>query len=235
MKNIVFAIAACVTMIAGATQYSKLAIITAAKQRGIWPQMSAFIEQSGFRDEWLACQYLSDDYPQYAAITNGLAAAGVPSETIRAIISSAEDTSVPDAVFRRMYDREMKTPQGRLKWHGAVVTNIVDTANLKRVQVFEDGYTWTDNFKSVEAMGIEEQISAAEREARRKAAAEQAAKLKAERKAARIAELETNMDELAAKLAKQRDYPFELAKMLLQNELSKLQSTNTVNAVITPQ
>ena len=97
----------------------------------------------GFKDEWLACQYLSDDYPQYAAITNGLISAGVPTETFQAIIRAAEDTAVPDDVFRRMYDREMKTSKGRVKWHGPVVTNIIDTANLKRIQVFEYGYTWT--------------------------------------------------------------------------------------------
>lgn len=228
MKQIIFAVVLAVAGFANATQYSKLAIITAAKQYGIWPQMSAWIEQSGFKDEWLACQYLSDDYPQYAAITNGLISAGVPTETFQAIIRAAEDTAVPDDVFRRMYDREMKTSKGRVKWHGPVVTNIIDTANLKRIQVFEDGYTWTEAFKPVTNTSAGDRIAAAEREKARQEA-------EAKRKAARIAELETNMDALAEKLAKEKDYPFELAKMLLQNELSKLRPVETVNATITPQ
>ena len=69
---------------ASAAHYSKLGIITASKQLGRWPALKAWIAEAGYSDEWDAASFLSDDYPQFAAITNSICATGIASsEAIR--------------------------------------------------------------------------------------------------------------------------------------------------------
>ena len=72
MKNITLAALLLMSAAASAAQYSKLGIITAAKQAGRWPALKAWIAASGYEDEWSACSFLSDDYPAFAAITNSV-------------------------------------------------------------------------------------------------------------------------------------------------------------------
>ena len=59
-KTIVFAL--CVSaLVAGATQYSKLALITAAKQAGRWDALKAWIAWSSLQDGLQNWGYLPDD------------------------------------------------------------------------------------------------------------------------------------------------------------------------------
>ena len=234
-KTIVFAL--CVSaLVAGATQYSKLALITAAKQAGRWDALKAWIASAGLQDEFQNCVYLSDEYPQFAAITNAIVSSGAAtSQEVAAILSASQDPAVADALLRRVYDKDMGSPDGRVKWHGAVTNTVFDTNALVKVQYHADGYVHRQSFHSAAAMGIGERISAAEMknrlEAQKKAAAEAAAK----RKADRIALLQTNLTAEVSALMKRRKWPEDLATLYLKNEFNKLKGTVTVEGTITPQ
>ena len=234
-KTIVFAL--CVSaLVAGATQYSKLALITAAKQAGRWDALKAWIASAGLQDEFQNCVYLSDEYPQFAAITNAIvSSSAATSQEVAAILSASKDPAVEDALLRRVYDKDMGSPNGRVKWHGAVTNTVFDTNALVKVQYHADGYVHRQSFHSAAAMGIGERISAAEMknrlEAQKKAAAEAAAK----RKADRIALLQTNLTAEVSALMKRRKWPEDLATLYLKNELNKLKGTVTVEGTITPQ
>ena len=234
-KTIIFAL--CVsTLVAGATQYSKLALITAAKQAGRWDALKAWIASAGLQDEFQNCVYLSDEYPQFAAITNAIVSSGAAtSQEVAAILSASKDPAVADALLRRVYDKDMGSPDGRVKWHGAVTNTVFDTNALVKVQYHADGYVHRQSFHSAAAMGIGERISAAEMknriEAQKKAAAEAAAK----RKADRIALLQTNLTAEVSALMKRRKWPEDLATLYLKNELNQLMGTVIVEGTITPQ
>lgn len=133
-------------------QYSKLGIITAAKQAGKWPALKAWIAASGYEDEWAACSFLSDSYPEFAAITNAIVAAGTAtSGEIAAILSAAEDKA-PDALLSVVYNREVQTASGRVKWHGKRMGQYVIDAGEDQsslVELYEDGFVWTNAAKRV--------------------------------------------------------------------------------------
>ena len=135
-----------------AAQYSKLGIITAAKQAGKWPALKAWIAASGYEDEWAACSFLSDDYPAFAAITNSICAAGTASsEEVAAILSAAQDKA-PDALLSVVYNREVQTASGRTKWHGKRMGQYVIGAGEDQtslVELYEDGFVWTNAAKRV--------------------------------------------------------------------------------------
>ena len=234
-KTIVFAL--CVSaLVAGATQYSKLTLITAAKQAGRWDALKAWIASADLQDEFQNCVYLSDEYPQFAAITNAIVSSGAAtSQEVAAILSASKDPAVADALLRRVYDKDMGSPDGRVKWHGAVTNTVFDTNALVKVQYHADGYVHRQSFHSAAAMGIGERISAAEMknrlEAQKKAAAEAAAK----READRIALLQTNLTAEVSALMKRRKWPEDLATLYLKNELNQLMGTVTVEGPITPQ
>ena len=237
MKKFMFVVSVCLAaMLAEATQYSKLALITAAKQAGRWDALKAWIASAGLQDEFQNCVYLSDEYPQFAAITNAIVLSGAAtSQEVAAILSASQDPAVADALLRRVYDKDMGSPNGRVKWHGAVTNTVFDTNALVKVQYHADGYVHRQSFRSAAAMGIGERISAAEMknriEAQKKAAAEAAAK----RKADRIALLQTNLTAEVSALMKQRKWPEDLATLYLKNELNELKGTVTVEVTITPQ
>ena len=213
MKKSMFVVSVCLAaMLAEATQYSKLSLITAAKQAGRWDALKAWIASAGLQDEFQNCVYLSDEYPQFDAITNAIVSSGAAtSQEVAAILSASKDTAVADALLRRVYDKDMGSLNGRVKWHGAVTNTVFDTNALVKVQYHADGYVHRQSFHSAAAMGIGERISAAEMknriEAQKKAAAEAAAK----RKADRIALLQTNLTAEVSALMKQRKWPEELA------------------------
>ena len=148
MKKFIIIIAATLScaapFMARATQYSRLGIITAAKQIGKWAQLKAWIQASGYEDEWLVCSYLADDFPQFAAITNAIASAGVATpDEIAAILAASRDPALPDDLQQRHYDRAMLTESGRRDWHGKSTTWI-DTNACIRVWRYEDGFEWTE-------------------------------------------------------------------------------------------
>ena len=182
---IILAVFTCVAPLAArSTQFSRLGIITAAKQLGKWPQLKAWIAASGYEDEWLVCSYLSDDFPQFAAITNAIAAAGIATpDEIAAILAASEDPALPDDLQQRHYDRAMLTQSGRRDWHGSSTTWI-DTNACIRVWHYEDGYEWTEPWTRPKS-DIEKAIERAEREV---ANAERAAQGKPASVAERIRE-----------------------------------------------
>ena len=149
---------------ASAAHYSKLGIITAAKQLGRWPALKAWIAEAGYSDEWDAASFLSDDYPQFAAITNSICAAGIASsEEVAAILSASIDTA-PDALLVALYDREIKTEAGRVKWHGKRTAYREDTNTLTVVTTYADGWQYSQPFTAVKPQSLEARLAAAARQ-----------------------------------------------------------------------
>lgn len=133
---------------AQAAQYSKLGIVTAAKTMGKWPQLKSWIAQADLQEEWDAAQYLSDDYLEFAAITNAICTSGIATaEEIATILLAARDTSVQDAMLLRVYNNDIKSTAGRIKWHGKVVSTSVDLESLTKTTVHEDGTVFVDEAK----------------------------------------------------------------------------------------
>ena len=149
---------------ASAAHYSKLGIITASKQLGRWPALKAWIAEAGYSDEWDAASFLSDDYPQFAAITNSICAAGIASsEEVAAILSASIDTA-PDALLVALYDREIKTEAGRVKWHGKRTAYREDTNTLTVVTTYADGWQYSQPFTVVKPQSLEARLAAAARQ-----------------------------------------------------------------------
>ena len=148
---------------ASAAHYSKLGIITASKQLGRWPALKAWIAEAGYSDEWDAASFLSDDYPQFAAITNSICATGIASsEEVAAILSASIDTA-PDALLVALYDREIKTEAGRVKWHGKRTAYREDTNTLTVVTTYADGWQYSQPFTVVKPQSLEARLAAAAR------------------------------------------------------------------------
>ena len=138
---------ASVSIAATATQYSKLSIITEAKALGKWAPLKEWIQQSGYYDEWLVCQYLSDDHPAIPALTNAIVTSGVmTAHELGTIMAKSKDTAVPDSVLIGRYSRDVKREDGRIAWHGKRVSWREDTNTLTTVSVYADGTTFTDPF-----------------------------------------------------------------------------------------
>lgn len=129
----------------------------------------------------------------------------------------------------------MGSPNGRVKWHGAVTNTVFDTNALVKVQYHADGYVHRQSFLSAAAMGIGERISAAEMKNRLEAQKKAAAAARAKRKADRISLLQTNLTEEVSKLMKSRKWPEDLATLYLKNELNTLIGDKFVDAEIRPQ
>ena len=229
--------ACCLSLIplnAAAIQYSKLSIVLAAKQIGKWQQMKSFIESNGLTDEWQSCQYISDDFPQYPAMTNAIVQAGLmSSQEIVALLAVAQDTALPDNLLKSAYTRNMSNESGRVFWHGKVTNTQIDTNRLVTVYTYEDGYVHEMKFDVAVPPSLRAQLTAADRKAKSdalkaKKKAEEAARIQA-----RIDLLTTNMSaEVSALMAKKR-WPEELARVYLQTELNKLQ-TNDVSMTFGP-
>lgn len=133
---------------ASAVQYSKLAIVTTAKQAGKWELVKSWIEHEGLTDEWQAAAYFSDDYPLFADITNRVVSSGVATKAeVDAFLAAARDNS-PDALVANAYAKDMKTEKGRARWHGgrpsyAYSTNKTERA-IYRIETYPDGYTFSE-------------------------------------------------------------------------------------------
>ena len=73
-------------------QYSKLKLINAAKAAGKWDDVKAAIQAMNLEDEWLACQFITSDYPAYVAATNTVITRGIASEAeVKAFMRQAKD------------------------------------------------------------------------------------------------------------------------------------------------
>lgn len=145
-KSLLIHVLCFVVLSASATQYSCLSIITESKAIGKWSALKAWISAADLEDEWGKCQYVSDDYPQFSEITNALVASGIVDlEEVMSILSKSADTAVPDNALRRIYENDNKTHSGRKKWHGMMVSQIIDTNKWIRITRYEDGTVFTDS------------------------------------------------------------------------------------------
>ena len=221
---------------AEATQYSKLALITAAKQYGKWDAIKAFIARSGYEEEWAACSYLSDAYPQFAAITNAVVSAGLgTAEEVNALLAASVDTALPDSLVVPMYHREMSNEAGRVRWHGKVARTHFDTNALVKTTWYADGWEFREPFTAKAVPSIQSQLSAAERKAlEEKRKADEAAR-KEKIRQDRIALLTTNLTAETSALMTRKRWPEELARLYLLQELNELRGTVEVAPTITPQ
>lgn len=221
---------------ASATQYSCLSIITSTKKIGKWDALKAWIASAGLKDEWDKCNYVSDTYPQYVAVTNALVQGGVltPDE-ISHVLTESIDPAIPDELIHRVYSHDMSNHMGRVRWHGNVARTHFDTNALVKTTWYADGWEFRERFDQKRVPSVRQQLTAAERKAQadRLKAAFEAKKEKARQ--CRINELTTNMTANVEALMQRRRWPEELARLYLQTELNKLIGTNTVDAVIGPK
>lgn len=134
-----------------------------------------------------------------------------------------------------LYSNDMKTVEGRKRWHGSVVETLIDTNALEKVQVHEDGYRHAEKFHNTSPSSIGEKISAAEQKAKMEELRKRRAEAAAKRKADRIAALQTNLVWETQQLMKQKQWPEELARLYLQTELNKLLGAVELNVTVKPQ
>lgn len=238
------AIILCAALVAAATasaatHYSKLAIVTTAKQAGKWDAVKAWIEQAGLTDEWQAATYFSDDYPLFAQATNQVVASGVATQAeVDAFLAAARDNS-PDALIANAYAADMHTQIGRAKWHGGAPTYTYMTNMAERavylIETYPDGFEHRERGR-IAVLTPEEQASRA------------AAKAKAaQRQAEFIANLKLRRVELAQKCADYEAAPVASNRMDYARWLINLQQadrsielfertrTNTTTVVVQPQ
>ena len=236
MKRITAILLILSSLTVTAAQYSKLSLITAAKSIGKWGEIKSFIASAGITDEWQSCSYLSDDHPLFATITNAVVVNGfATSAEVTAILEASLDPAVSDQFLRQAYNYDMQRGEGRLRWHGKVVTVDYDTNRLEKVTTYEDGYSHRTPFSSSHPGSIESQLSAAERAARAEAAKKERERLREEKRLARIAELQTNLTHCVQTVMRLKNWPEDLATLYLQHELNTLIGTNYVTVTVTPE
>ena len=138
-------------------------------------------------------------------------------------------------MLNHVWREDMKTPEGRKRWNGEVVSVDIDTNTLTKTTIYTNGYAHVERFKTVAAMGLQDRLTAAERQAMAEAAAKAKAAADEKRKADRIAALETNLVAETNALMKRNKWPEELARLYLLNELNQLKTKVEVNAVVSPK
>ena len=215
-------IAFAATLSLPAAQYSKLGIITAAKQAGKWEALKAWIATAGYTDEWQAAAYFSDSYPAFSQITNAVVSSGLAtSAEIEVILSAATDTA-PDALLVRVYAQDMESPDGRRRWHGPFVSTFETVTNgasvtIRRIDTHEDGYVHVETSRARQGGS-----------APKRTLEERIASLQAE--IARLCEVrDAGTNEVAAAYA-----IIKIAAKEKQLERLKASQTNVVNVVIQP-
>lgn len=159
-KTICIMLAVLFAGVATATQYSKLQIITAAKELQRWDGLKAWIQQSGYYDEWLVCQYLSDEHPAVPVLTNALVSSGIlTAKELDTILNKSKDTSIPDAVLIGKYTRDVKSESGRVAWHGKRTDWKEDVNTLTVTEIYEDGTKFISSFEIVKPQSAESRLA----------------------------------------------------------------------------
>ena len=137
---------------ASATQYSKLRLITAAKEAGKWPALKSWIESAGYWDEWLVCDYLSDEYEIFPAVTNAVVTSGVATlAEVESLLEASRDKA-PDALLPVVYGRDIQSDGGRVKWHGSRIGQYeidMGDGTYRLVQLYADGFAYTNAAKII--------------------------------------------------------------------------------------
>jgi len=232
MKSIVLTICLCAACFGNAAQYSKLGIITAAKQAGKWDALKAWIDEQGLKDEWLACAYLSDAHPAFASATNAVVASGLATtEELSTLLAYATDTA-PDALLARVYAQDMKNTSGRQRWHGSCsnIFEVVTNGTMKtisRKEFYEDGYIHIEPGKPRPILTPEEvakrpssKVSLDDRIAALRKELESLQSIKAD-------EARSEVDRARAVL--------NIASITRKIERLEASRTNTVNVVVSPE
>lgn len=159
-KTICIMLAVLFAGVSTATQYSKLKIITAAKELQRWDGLKAWIQQSGYYDEWLVCQYLSDEHPAVPVLTNALVSSGIlTAQELGTILNKSKDTSIPDAVLIGKYTRDVKSKSGRVAWHGKRTDWKEDVNTLTVTEIYEDGTKFISSFEIVKPQSAESRLA----------------------------------------------------------------------------
>lgn len=238
------AIILCAALVAAAqasaaTHYSKLAIVTTAKQAGKWDAVKAWIESAGLTDEWQAATYFTDDYPLFVQATNQVVASGVATQAeVDAFLAAARDNS-PDALIANAYAADMHTQIGRAKWHGGepiytYATNMEERA-VYLIETYPDGYERRQRSHKAVLTPEEQALRAA---AKAKAAQRQAEFL-ANLKLRRAVLAQKCADYEAAPVVSNRmDYArwlIDMQQLDRSIELYERSRTNTTTVVVRPQ
>ena len=159
-KTICIMLAVLFAGVATATQYSKLKIITAAKELQRWDGLKAWIQQSGYYDEWLVCKYLSDEHPAVPVLTNALVSSGIlTAQELGTILNKSKDTSIPEAVLIGKYTRDVKSERGRVAWHGKRTDWKEDVDTLTVTEIYEDGTKFISSFEIVKPQSTESRLA----------------------------------------------------------------------------
>ena len=231
MKKLTFIVmVAALCLALSATQYSKLGIITAAKSAGKWDVLKSWIATAGYTDEWQAAAFFSDQYPQFAQITNAVVASGVATaQEVEAILAAARDTA-PDALLVAAYAHDMQSSAGRARWHGGAPISEYRTNEttriIERADIYPDGWEYVDPASRRKALTPEE---AAARAASRRTAKQ----MRIDSLQAQLAALQTQLavpatnDELIVSQANAR-----LRIASLQRTLDRLTATASTNEVV---
>lgn len=228
-----------VALASAATHYSKLAIVTTAKQAGKWEAVKSWIESAGLTDEWQAATYFSDDYPLFVQATNQVVASGVATQAeVDAFLAAARDNS-PDALIANAYAAEMHTMAGRAKWHGGEPTYTYATNMEERVvyciETYPDGYVHSVRGRAAVLTPEEQAVRAAAKAtaAQRREQFFKNLKLRRDVLAQKCADYE------AAPVASNRiDYVkwlIDLQQLDRSIELYERSLTNTTTVVVRPQ
>ncbi len=233
LATIVLAAALCSA--ASAAQYSKRAIVTAAKSAGKWDALKSWMDTAGYTDEWLAAAFFSDQYPQFAQITNAVVASGVATvQEVEATLAAARDTA-PDALLSVAYAHDMQSSGGRARWHGGNPVQEFRTNEttriIERVDIYPDGWEYVDPASRRKALTPEE--AAARAASRRTAKQARIDSLQAQLDALReqLTVPATN-DELIVSQAQARLRIASIQRTL--DRLTVLASTNEVVITVTP-
>ena len=234
-KRAIIVLTAALSSALFAAQYAKLGIITAAKSAGKWDVLKSWIATAGYTDEWQAAAFFSDQYPQFAQITNAVVASGVATaQEVESILAVARDTA-PDALLSIAYAHDMQSSGGRARWHGGNPVQEFRTNEttriIERADIYPDGWEYIDPASRRKALTPEE---AAARAASRRTA-----------KQARIDSLQAQLDALREQLtvpATNDELIVSQAQARLRiatiqrtlNRLTAPASTNEVVITVTP-
>lgn len=179
-----------------------------------------------------------------ALVTSFVAFADETDEVVKDVVRraaargwTAESMAVGLDRLDRWYQVNQRNQKFREDLNGGLVEVRIDTNALTKTFCYSNGTEYVEHFQRVEAMGLEQRLSAAERRAKAEEARKAAEAAKERRRLERIALLEdpTTFAVEVALTMKRKDWPEELARLYLLNELNKLKGIKVVEAVVTPK
>ena len=135
-------------------------------------------------------------------------------------------------LIHKVYEREVKTSAGRVRWYGPVTKVMYDTNRLEKVTVYENGRRHIEKFDKLTSLPLSDRLSAADRAALMEKRRAEAARRREEKRLSRIAELQTNLAENVESVMKAKRWPEDLARLYLQHELNTLIGTNIVTVTV---